>query len=93
MFDWLSILSTDYAEYLITLRNLWIGTSVLEVIRNAGDNHAALEEQRTFQQQRALVVKDVLPPPRRNEFGQDDCDYVVGFFFSEPVDVTEQRSC
>ena len=66
---------------------------MLEVIRNAGDDHAALEEQRAFQQQRALVVKDVLPPLRRNEFGQDDCDDLAGFLFSEPVDVTQQRSC
>ena len=66
---------------------------MFEVIRDARDDNALLEEQRAFEQQRALVVKEVLPPARRDEFGQDDGDDVVGVFSRKTMNVSQQRAC
>ena len=54
---------------------------MFEVIWDARDDHTLFEEQRAFEQERALVVEEVLPPARGNEFRQHNGDDVVRVLF------------
>jgi hypothetical protein len=54
---------------------------MFEMVWDAGDDDALFEEQRAFEQKGALVVEEVLPPARGNEFGQNDGDDVIAVFF------------
>ena len=49
-----------------------------EVIRHAGHDRVGPEEQRAFDQQGTLVVKEMTPPPRRHELRQHDGHVRVG---------------
>ena len=51
--------------------------SGLEVERHARDDRVRLEEQRALDQQRALIVKQMVPPARRHELRQHHRDVVV----------------
>ena len=51
---------------------------LFEVVGDARDDQALFEEQRAFEQKRALVVEEVLPPARGDEFRQYYGDDVVG---------------
>ena len=52
----------------VVLAVVWCQSSVTEVEWNARDHRVRLEEQRTFDQQRALVVKQMVPPAGRDKF-------------------------
>ena len=62
-----------------------------EVERHAGDDGVRPEEQRALDQQRRLVVQQVLPPARGHELRQDDGHVVVGPLGLDLLDVFEQR--
>src|SRR6186997_1614440 len=65
--------------------------SPLQVERYARDHDARTEEQGPLDQQRALVVQQVLPPAPRYELRQDDRDVVVGMRLLQLLDVLEER--
>src|SRR6059036_2054439 len=48
-----------------------------EMKRHARHDRVRAEEQRALDEQRALVVQQMLPPARRHELRQDDGDIVV----------------
>lgn len=54
---------------------------MFEVVWDAGDDDALFEEQRAFEQERALVVEEVLPPARGDEFRQHYRDDVLRVLF------------
>jgi hypothetical protein len=58
---------------------------------HAGDDHVRLEEKRPLDQQRPLIVKEVLPPLRGHELRQDDRQEIAPPFCLELFDVFEQR--
>ena len=62
------------------------------MMRNVGDDDVLSEQKGALDQQRGLVVKNLLPPARRKELGQDDGHHVVGSQPLERVDVFGQRS-
>src|SRR5258708_36801306 len=62
-----------------------------KVERHAGDDGVPLEQQRAFDQQRALIVEEMMPPPRRDEFRQDDGDEAVRMLGRHLFDVFEER--
>src|SRR4051812_1036730 len=43
-----------------------------DVVRNVGDDDAGAEEQSGFEQERRLIVQQVLPPARGNELRKHD---------------------
>src|SRR5437773_4628121 len=60
-----------------------------EMERHAGDDDVGPEEQCAFDEQRSLIVKQMLPPALRHELRQDDGDVVVGLL-GGLFDVLEQ---
>ena len=54
-----------------------VSSLFLQVERHARDDGVRLEEQRALDEQRALVVEQVVPPARRHELRQHDRDVVV----------------
>src|SRR5262249_3604354 len=58
---------------------------------DARDHGVRLEQEGAFNEERPVVVKQMMPPPRGNEFGQHDGDIVVGTFVARLLDVFEQR--
>src|SRR5215470_19263652 len=53
--------------------------------------HPLAEEQRALDQQRGLVVQEVLPPASRHELGNHDRDHVRLAEREQVVDVVEER--
>ena len=62
-----------------------------ELIRHARHDDVVLEEQRPFDEERMLVVEQVLPQPTRHELGQDHRDEAVGIRTLDLFNVIEQR--
>jgi hypothetical protein len=48
------------------------------------------EQERPFDQKRALVVKEVVPPSRRYELGKQHRDEVVGTLVVRELDIFQQ---
>ena len=63
----------------------------LQVKRHACDDGIGLEQQRSFNEQSALIVEQVMPPPGGNEFWQHHSDIVVWPFMFNLFDVFQQR--
>src|SRR5436309_11779081 len=63
----------------------------LEEVRHVSDNRVLAEEERALDEQGRLVVEHVLPPPAREEFGQDDRDHLLVAAGLDLVDVVEER--
>jgi hypothetical protein len=59
--------------------------SAFEAVRDADDGHTFFEEERAFEQERALVVQEVPPPPGGDELGQHDRDEIVTAFFKRSM--------
>src|SRR5438128_11909869 len=64
----------------------------LEQVRHIGDDGVLAEQERALDEQGRLVVHDVLPPPPREELGQDDRDHLLVAARLDLVDVVEQRA-
>lgn len=54
------------------------------------DRHALPEHQDPADQQRRLVVQDLLPPFGGDKLGQDDRDQLILFLLLQFIDVIEQ---
>ncbi len=63
---------------------------VFEMIRNVRDDDAFLEEERAFEQERVLIVQELLPPFGRNKLRQDDCHYIILGALFDAVYVAQQ---
>jgi predicted ATPase len=48
--------------------------SMTQVVRDVGDDSVGPVEQRKLESQGGLIVENVLPPVRRDELGEHDCD-------------------
>src|SRR5689334_22828094 len=62
-----------------------------DVKRHARDDDVALEEQRTLDEQRMLVVQQVMPPALRYELGKNDRYPRIPPRTPGPFDISEQR--
>src|SRR2546428_11830411 len=65
--------------------------SVSEVERDTRDDGVGFEEERTFDQQRPLIMEQMVPPARGNEFRQDNRDVAVRTLGRDLLDILEQR--
>src|SRR6266481_6722003 len=63
--------------------------SALQMGRHAGNNDVWLEEQCAFQHQGALVVQQMLPPPRRYELWQHNRYHLVRVQRHSPINVAD----
>src|SRR5438093_4516680 len=58
---------------------------------DAGDDRIRLEQEGAFDEQRTLIVKQVVPPPCGHEFRQNNRDVIVWMLRVNALDVFEQR--
>lgn len=56
---------------------------------NAGDHNVRLEQERAFDEQRVLIVQEVLPDPPRHKLRQDHRHIPVRIFALDLLDVFE----
>ena len=63
---------------------LWV-----EPVRDASDNTPAAEEQRRANKQSRLVVQQVLPPTRWDEFRHDDGKHIILIQAVDFIDVLQ----
>jgi hypothetical protein len=61
------------------------------VVRNTRNDHVRLEKQRALDEQRVLVVQQVLPQATRHELRKDDRHVAARIFLLHVLDVLEQR--
>src|SRR5215204_1196235 len=64
----------------------------IDVVRDRDHDGAFPKEQPALEEQRALVVEDVLPPAADDELGNDDRDGVILVLTVDFVDVTNYWS-
>lgn len=60
-----------------------------QMIRHAGYNDAFLEKQCALQEQRTLIMKELMPPLRRNKFRKHNCDDVIVARSFDAIDIAE----
>src|SRR4028118_1456034 len=69
---------------------------LIQAIRHAGYYPVLAEQERAFDQQRGLVVQQIMPPARRDKLRQHDCNHVVVPLAVDLVEVahewTDQRA-
>ncbi len=65
---------------------------MLEVVRHAGHDDALFEKQRAFQEQRTLIVEQLLPPPGGNKLWQHHGHKPFTVFSPQAINVTQQRT-
>src|SRR5580765_1394182 len=82
--------TTKTARSAATVARCSVNGSLVQVVRHARDDDLLAEEERALDQERALVVEQVMPPARRDEFRQEDGDEVVGPLLVRDLDVLEQ---
>src|SRR5437764_5363114 len=77
-----------------SLRTLDPGLQTLffQMVGHARDDDAAAEEERAFQEERTLVVQEVLPPARWHELGEHDRDDVDVPAAADAVEVAQERA-
>src|SRR6185436_12347106 len=66
-------------------------TLIPQMVRDRGDDHVAAEQEGALDEERALVVEQVVPPARRHELGEEHGDEVLGALLVRDLDVLEQR--
>src|SRR4051794_20130547 len=66
-------------------------SSVSQMEWHARDDGVWLEQERPLDEQRTLVVEQMVPPPRRYELRKHNGDVVVGVVGADPFNVAQQR--
>src|SRR5258708_39452585 len=61
-----------------------------DMVRDVRDDDAGAEKESSLQDERCLVVEQMLPPTRGNELGQHDQKGIVGILLANHVEVSEQ---
>jgi hypothetical protein len=60
------------------------------MIRHVGHNYSFLKKERSFERQRTLIVKQVLPPPCGYELGQDYRQSIILVVSLDTIDVAQK---
>src|SRR5262245_37498620 len=81
--------TTKTARSAATPARWRVNGSLVQVVRHARDDDLLAEEERPLDQERALIVQEMVPPARGYELRQENGHEVVGAFLVRDLDVLE----